>query len=141
MAITAGLSKKFVQEALKAAVTAGHTVKLAFYADTATIGPDTQTYTATGEVTNSPNIPAGGVTLSGYAFGDGAQTVGYLDWSDLSLTVVGTFTARGAMLYNASNGNQTIANYDFGANKTATDGPFQVTIPGSGSGCVRFSST
>lgn len=138
MAITSGLGHAFKQDALSMAIQAGDTIKMAFYADTAVIGPDTAVYTATGEVTNSPNIPAGGVTLAGRTVGDGAQATAYVDWDNVTVTVTGTFTARGCMLVNATRGNRNIGTIDFGANKTATDGPFTVTIPQAGTGAVRF---
>jgi hypothetical protein len=138
MAITSGLGHAFKQDALSMAIQSGDTIKMAFYSSSATIGPDTAVYTATNEVTNSPNIPAGGVTLSGRAVGDGTPATAYVDWDNVSVTVTGTFTARGCMLYNATRSNRNIGTIDFGADKTATDGPFTVTIPQSGTGAVRF---
>jgi hypothetical protein len=138
MAITSGLGHAFKQDALALAIQAGDTVKMAFYSDSATIGPDTAVYTATGEVTNSPNIPAGGVTLANRVIGDGTAATAYVDWDNVSVSVTGSFTARGCMIYNATRSNRNIEVVDFGANKTATDGPFTVTIPQSGTGAVRF---
>lgn len=139
MAITAGLCYSAKQDFLNGVHTSSDTYKLAFYSSAATLDPSTTAaYTATGEVTNGSVVPAGGVTLSGLASGNGTLATAYLDWADVNVTVTGTFTARGALLYNASKSNKAIGIFDFGADKTATDGPFQVTIPGSGTGVIRF---
>lgn len=139
MAITAGLCYGAKQDFLNGVHQPSDTYKLAFYANSANLAPDTTTaYTAAGEVTNGSVIPVGGVTLGAQSAGNGTLATGYLDWPDVNVTVTGTFTARGAMLYNATRSNRAIGLFDFGSDKTATDGPFQVTIPGSGTGVVRF---
>jgi hypothetical protein len=52
---------------------------------------------------------------------------------------VAGFTARGALLYNASKGNKAIAVLDFGADKTATT-TFTVQMPANSptSALIRF---
>ena len=140
MAITGGTTRRFVQDALNLAIASGDIIKAAFYSSSASIGPTTQTYTASGEVTNSPNIQSGGVTLTGRVIGDGTLAVAYVDWDDINVTVTGTFVARGLLIYNASRGNASIGVVDFGVDKSSTNGPFIVSIPtsGSGTGFVRL---
>lgn len=139
MASTAGLCYVAKQDFLNGTHQPGDTYKLAFYTSAATMDPATTTaYSATNEVTNGAVIPAGGVTLSGYAAGNGTLATAYLDWSDVNVTVTGTVTSRYGLIYNASKSNKAIGILDWGADKTATDGPYQVQIPSSGSGLVRF---
>lgn len=140
MAITPGFVPQAKQDFLDGVHAAADTYKCAFYASTATIDAATYTtYSAAGEVTNGSACPAGGVTLSGRSTNPTpASGGGYIDWGDISFTVTGTFTARGCVIYNATKSNKVIGVFDFGADKTATDGPFQVQIPSTGSGVVRF---
>lgn len=144
MAITTAFTKKAKQSFLKGVHRSGDAYKMAFYSSAATLNSDTAAYSATNEVTNSPNCVAGGVALSGITFGDGAQDTAYIDWDNVSFAVTGAFTARGCMVYNTSSGtnggaaNEAIAVIDFGADITATDSTFTVTIPSSGAGLIRF---
>ena len=77
------------------------------------------------------------MTLSGRTSGLSSGT-GYIDFADVSFNVTGSFTARGCIIYNATKSNKVIGVFDFGADKTATDGPFQVQIPSTGTGVIRF---
>ena len=139
MAISPGLAYVAKQAFLDGVHQTSDTYKLAFYSSAANLDYTTVTvYTATSEVTQGANIPAGGVTLATRTSGVSAG-VAYIDWADLSITVVGTVTVRGAMLYNSTRSNAAIALFDFGSEKSATDGPLNVTIPASGTGVVRFS--
>jgi hypothetical protein len=132
------------QSYLKGIHRAADTYKFAMYSNSATFTAATTAYTSSNEVTNGSVVPAGGVTLASISYGDGSSSTGYVDWGDISVTVTGTFTARGGLLYNtnsATNGgaaNEVIAVIDFGADKTATDGAFTVTIPSTGTGLIRF---
>ena len=40
-----------------------------------------------------------------------------------------SITARGALIYNDTNGDKAVAVLDFGANKTSTSGTFTVQFP------------
>jgi hypothetical protein len=40
-----------------------------------------------------------------------------------------TFTARGALIYNSTEGNKSVAVLDFGADKTVSNDTFQVIFP------------
>ena len=40
-----------------------------------------------------------------------------------------TITARGALIYNSSKSNKSVAVLDFGADKTSTSGDFTIIMP------------
>ena len=59
-------------------------------------------------------------------------TTAFIDFSDITWTS-STFTARGALIYNASTkssiANRAIAVLDFGSDKTTSNSTFTVTFP------------
>jgi hypothetical protein len=64
----------------------------------------------------------------------------YISFSNTSWTSA-TFTARAALIYNASQGNKSVAVLDFGSDKTVSDDTFQIIFPapGANSAIVRIS--
>jgi hypothetical protein len=52
-----------------------------------------------------------------------------------------TFTARGALIYNSTEGNKSVAVLDFGADKTVSNDTFQIIFPtaDANSAIVRIS--
>jgi hypothetical protein len=60
-------------------------------------------------------------------------TTAYLDWAD-SVWTTATITARGAMIYNSTQGNRCVAVLDFGSDKTSTAGDFTVVFPAAAAG-------
>jgi hypothetical protein len=101
------------------------TLKMALYLATADLGADTTLYTTTGE-TSGTGYTAGGNTLTGVTVLT-ADTTAYVDFADPTWNPA-SFTARGALIYNASKGNKAIAVLDFGADKTTTT-TFTVQMP------------
>ena len=92
---------------------------------TAELGADTLIYTTTGE-TAGAGYTAGGEVLTGVTVLTSGTTA-YVDFADPTWNPA-AFTARGALIYNASKGNKAIAVLDFGADKTATTS-FTVQMP------------
>lgn len=107
-------------------VSGGDTFKMALYTSSATLNADTTAYTTTNEVAGT-NYTAGGVTLTNVDPQSGGTT-GFTQFANVTFTNV-TLTARGALIYNASEGNKAVAVMDFGADKTSTAGDFTVTMP------------
>jgi len=101
------------------------TLKMALFLATAELGADTLIYTTTGE-TSGTGYTAGGNVLTGVTVLTSGTTA-YVDFADPSWNPA-AFTARGALIYNASKGNKAIAVLDFGADKTATT-TFTVQMP------------
>lgn len=101
------------------------TFKVALYLDTADLGPNTTVYTTTGEVSVS-GYTAGGATIT-VAAPASSGTTAYVDFTDVSWTA--EITARGALIYNSSNGNKAFYVLDFGVDRAHRDGVFTITWP------------
>ena len=102
------------------------TYKLALYTKRANIGPSTKTYTPEGEVVG-PGYTKGGITLTGY-HSDMAGKNAYVTFDDIRIER-GTFTAHGAMVYNASKGNAVLCTLNFGGDRPVFDGAFELKFP------------
>lgn len=112
--------------------TSPDTFKIALYTGFASIGPTTTVYTTSNEVSGA-GYTAGGNTLSisvSPTSGNNLQSVptAYISFSNSTWTNA-TFTARGALIYNASEGNKSVAVLDFGSDKTVNNDTFQVIFP------------
>ena len=101
------------------------TIKMALFLATADLGAATTVYTTTGE-TSGTGYTAGGKVLTGVTVLT-ADTTAYVDFADPSWNPA-SFTARGALIYNASKSNKAIAVLDFGSDKTTTT-TFTVQMP------------
>lgn len=105
------------------------TLYLALYDSTATLNATTDTYIIAGEVTGS-GYTAGGNPVTGASVTT-TGTVVYFDFNDV-VWAASVFTARGALLYNSTQGGRAIAVFDFGADKTVSGGDFTVSLPANG---------
>lgn len=103
------------------------TLKLALYTAEANLDASTTVYTTANEITGT-GYSAGGNVVTGAA----VSSSGYVAWVTFNnvLWVPAAFTARCALLYNASKANRSIAVLDFGSDKTCA-GTFTVTMPGN----------
>jgi len=98
-------------------------IYMALYTANATLDADTTVYSSTNEVTGTGYV-AGGVQMTGITI----QTSGYTAYVNFANTEFNaSVTARCALIYNASQGNKSIAVLDFGSDKTSTN--FTVTMP------------
>ena len=128
MAITQGLTTSFKLELLEAVHDFTSDVfKLAVYTSSANLGADTLVYTSSNEVT-SAGYTAGGQVLTGVIV-TAASGVAYVTFNNLTWSNV-TFTARGALIYNSTKGNKSVAVYNFGTDQTAGAlNVFNITMP------------
>lgn len=99
------------------------TLKIALYTANADLNETTTVYTTTAEVTGTGYV-AGGVTLTGVTINSSGFTA-YVDFDNVVFGA--SVTARCALIYNASQGNKSIAVLDFGSDKTSTN--FTITMP------------
>ena len=131
MAITtSAITSSFKRELLAGdhdIAASGDTLKLTLYRDSSTIGPGLASYTATGEVGNSGDYTAGGKTLAGQTTSLSGTTA-IADFTDLSY-LTATISAMGALIYNSSKSNKSIAVLDFSTVKTSTAGTFTIQFP------------
>jgi hypothetical protein len=101
--------------------------KIALYTSSATLDATTTVYTTSNEVVGT-GYTAGGNTLTVSVVPTSSGTTAYLSFSNTSWTTA-TITARGALIYNSTNGNKSVAVLDFGSDKTSTAGTFQINFP------------
>jgi hypothetical protein len=132
MPIQQGLTNSFKQEMLQAGQNlATDTLKMALYTAFSDIGQLTTVYTTTNEVTGT-GYTAGGVVMTGVTIN--TQTSGsdegtvYVDFADVSWPGA-SFTARGALIYNVTRSNKTVAVLDFGADKIFSSVSNTVVMP------------
>jgi hypothetical protein len=126
--------------------TSPDTFKIALYTAAANLDATTTVYTTTGEVSSSgTGYTAGGNTLTISVTPVAANNLAGMPtsyWSFANTTWSGaTFTARGALIYNATEGNKSVAVLDFGADKTVSNTTFQIVFPtpDANSAIVRIS--
>lgn len=132
MPIQQGLTNSFKQEMLQAGQNlATDTLKMALYTAFSDIGPETTVYTTSNEVTGTGYAAGGvavtGATISTQTTGPDAGTV-YVDFNNVSWPGA-NFVARGALIYNVTRSNKTVAVLDFGSDKTFTSANNTVTMP------------
>jgi hypothetical protein len=117
------------------------TVKLALYASGSDVAATTSVYgAATNEVPPGSGYAAGGNTVTGKQIVTDAQTVVFT-FSDVEWPAA-SFTARYALLYNATKANRSIAVFDLLIDRTGTGAAFKLEVPPAtaSSGLVRFAS-
>jgi hypothetical protein len=102
------------------------TYKIALYSEKATVGPATKTYTSAGEIAGAGYSP-GGFVLTGFKSGIAGQNA-YVTFNDLKIDRA-TFTASGALVYNATKGNAALCVLNFGAARPVFDGAFELKFP------------
>jgi hypothetical protein len=124
--------------------TSPNTFKIALYTAASNIGPDTTVYTTTDEVVGT-GYTAGGNTLvisTSPTSGNNTANIptAFVSFSNTSWTSA-SFTARGALIYNSTEGNKSVAVLDFGADKTVSNDTFQIIFPtpDASSAIVRIS--
>ena len=124
--------------------TSPNTFKIALYTAAADLGATTTVYTTSGEVV-SANYTAGGNVLvvstePTSANNSAGVPTAFISFQSSNWTNV-TFTCRGALIYNSTQGNKSVAVLDFGSDKVVTSDNFQVTFPtpDSNSAIVRIS--
>jgi len=101
-----------------------NTIKIALYTASANLDENTTVYSTLNEVVAS-GYTAGGNTMTGVTLNTSGYTV-YVNFANVSWSTA--VTARCALIYNASQGNKSIAVLDFGADKTSTS-TFTITMP------------
>jgi hypothetical protein len=103
------------------------TFKIALYTSSATLGATTTAYTTSNEVANGDGYTTGGETLTVVA-PTTSGTTAFIDFSNVTWTSA-TITARGALIYKSGGTNPAVAVLDFGADKTSTNGDFEIQFP------------
>jgi len=111
--------------------TSPDTFKIALYTGSATLDASTTAYSTTNEVVGAGYV-AGGETLTisvspTSGVNSGNIPVAYISFANATW-VGASFTARGALIYNSSKDNRSVAVLDFGSDKlSSTD--FVIIMP------------
>lgn len=125
--ITAGLTTSFKEQLLLGQHDLETDVlKIALYTSAATLGPSTTAYSTTDEVTGT-GYTAGGEVLVNVTVDQG-NGVAYASFDNPTWTAT-TFTVRGALIYNYSKSNKSIAVLNFGSDQTTLSQNFQIQLP------------
>jgi len=138
MAISQAMCTSFKKELMTAThnfATNGNSFKLALYAigsggkssTTATLGATSTVYVTTGEVASSGSYVTGGGALTKVA-PTSSGTTAFTDFADITFTTA-TITARGALIYNDTNGDKAVCALDFGSDKSSSSGSFTIQFP------------
>ena len=128
MTIYQGLTTSFKVDMLNGKQNvASDTLKMALYTAYATLDQDTTAYTTGNEISGT-GYTAGGETLSNVTINSGSNTV-YVSFSNVVWSPA-QFTTRGALIYNATKSNASIAVLDFGSDKIQNgNNTFTVNLP------------
>ena len=127
MAITSGICISFKKEILLGEHDLDtDTIKLALYTSTASLSDGTTAYTTSGE-TAGTGYSAGGLTLTGIDVTTDSS-VAVVSITDAVVSTA-TITARGALIYNSTQSNKAVAVFDFGADKSSSNGNFTIQFP------------
>ena len=124
--------------------TSPNTFKVALYTAAANIGPSTTAYTTSNEVTGTGYTAGGNTLVISTSPTSGLNSVNvptaYISFNNTSWTNA-TFTARGALIYNVTQGNKSVAVLDFGSDKIVNNDTFQIIFPtpDANSAIVRIS--
>lgn len=124
--------------------TSPNTFKIALYTAAASLDATTTVYTTSNEVAGT-GYTAGGNTLVINVSPTSGLNVGqiptaYIDFNDTSWANA-SFTARAALIYNATQGNKSVAVLDFGSDKSVNGNTFTIQFPtaDANSAIVRIS--
>jgi hypothetical protein len=124
--ITQGISLEAKKQFLIGMHQPTDTYKLALYTKRTNVGPSTTAYTPEGEVVG-PGYSQGGFVLSGFRSGMAGANA-FVTFNDLRIDRA-TFTAQGAMIYNASKNNAALCTLNFGNERPVFDGTFELSFP------------
>ena len=101
-------------------------LKMALFTADADLPLSTTAYSTSNEASGT-GYSAGGKTCENVTINVSCTGEVYVSFDDISWT--GSFTCRGALIYNTSKANRSVALLDFGADKTIAGRTLTVTLP------------
>ena len=107
--------------------TTSQTFKIALYTSAANLSADTTAYTTANE-SSGTGYTAGGKVLTISVHPTISLGVAYINFANVTWTAT-SLTARGALIYNVTRSNKSVAVLDFGSDKTFTSTSNTVTMP------------
>ena len=120
------------------AATTADTFKIALYTSDVSLNATTPTYATSDEASGTGYI-AGGNTLTISHVPTSTDTTAFLSFSTTSWAS-STISARGALIYNSTQGDKSVAVLDFGDDKTTNDQTLSIEFPtaNSSSAIIRI---
>jgi hypothetical protein len=121
-----------------------NTFKVALYTAAADLGFATTVYSTSNEVVGTGYTAGGNILVISTSPTTGNNNANiptaFVSFANSSFPN-STFTARAALIYNASQGNRSVAVLDFGSDKTVNNDTFQIIFPtaDANSAIVRIS--
>jgi hypothetical protein len=138
MAITQAMPTSFKVEILQAVhnfgPTSANTFKIALYTNSATLDATTTIYTGTPGVgaaneVVSTNYTPGGLALAIATTPTSGGTTAFISFTSPVTWSGVTFTTRGALIYNSTQGNKAVAVLSFGTDQIVSGGDFNIIFP------------
>lgn len=127
--ITAGLTNSFKEQLLLGQHDLETDVlKIALYTSSAVLGPDTTAYTAVGEVSGTGYSATGEILTNVSVSLSVSLGIAYVSFDNPTWNAA-TFSTRGALIYNSSKSNKSIAVLNFGVDQTMLSQQFQIQLP------------
>ena len=102
------------------------TIKIALFNANADLSASTTVYSTNQEVTGT-GYTAGGNTLTG-ATVRSSGTTAYVSFDNTTWSSA-SFTCRGALIYNSSKANRSVAVLNFGSDKIVANGTLTIEFP------------
>ena len=112
--------------------TSASTFKIALYTAASSVGPNTTVYTTSDEVVGAGYVAGGNTLVINTSPTSGLNNLSVpTAYSSFATTSwpASSFTARGALIYNSTQGDKSVAVLDFGADKTVSNDTFQIIFP------------
>ena len=129
MTIYQGLTTSFKVDILNGRQNiASDQLKMALYDGYVTLDENTAEYTSTNEVVGT-GYTEGGQNISNVSISSTSNGIVYVSFDNVVWNPA-EFLARGALVYNSTKSNASVATIDFGGDKTqAGNGTFTVALP------------
>lgn len=129
MTIYQGLTTSFKVDILNGRQNiASDTLKMSLYTGYAELDENTTEYTTTNEISGT-GYTAGGQDLANVTIQSTSNGIVFVSFNNVVWDPA-EFTVRGALIYNSTKSNASVATLDFGSDKTqAANNTFTVTLP------------
>jgi len=132
MAITQAMTTSFKKQLLegghnfKTNGAGGNAFNIALYTSSASLDASTTGYTTSNEASGTGYTAKGNLLVNVTPTTGG--TTAFVDFSNTTWSS-STITARGALIFNDTNADSSVAVLDFGSDKSSTSGDFTIQFP------------
>lgn len=127
--ITAGLTNSFKEQLLLGQQDLeGDVLKIALYTSAADLGPYTTVYSTANEISGGGYTAGGEVLINVTVNVSQTLNVAYVSFNNPTWPA-SSFTTRGALIYNFTKANKSIAVLNFGSDQTTLNQAFQIQLP------------